>query len=143
MHRAVLLLALAAAAPPPPLLGTTWRLEAYAPAAPAREVRPGDDARYELRFEPGGRLSAHVNCNAGAGRWASAGAGRIVIGALATTQRGCLPDALEFVFGSGLARVDRYAVADGALLLELDGGGVLRFRPAPPKATLRGRPPRR
>ena len=52
------------------------------------------------------------------------------LGAAAITRMGCPPDSQDGEFLRQLARVSRYSVAGGELVLTLGDGGTMRFRRA-------------
>ena len=85
--------------------------------------------RYTLAFQAGGRVLLRADCNRGAGAY-EVNDTAMKLGATALTRMGCPPDSQDGEFLRQLARVARYTVAGGELVLTLGDGGTMRFRRA-------------
>lgn len=114
------------------LAGTSWRLVEFQSMDDAQGTsRPKDPARYTLRFEPGGRLTAQLDCNRGVGSWkneiSNATGGSLAFGPLATTKMLCPPPSMGELVGTQLNYVRSFTVRDGKLFMSLmaDGGTIV------------------
>ena len=85
--------------------------------------------RYTLVFQGGGRVLLRADCNRGSGAY-EVNDTAMKLGAAALTRMGCPPDSQDGEFLRQLARVARYTVAGGELVLTLTDGGTMRFRRA-------------
>jgi heat shock protein HslJ len=103
-----------------------WQRTDFAGAAPVVSAAP---ERYTLAFQGGGRVLLRADCNRGSGAY-EVNDTTMKLGAAALTRIGCPPGSQDAEFLRQLARVSRYAVAGGELLLTLADGGTMRFRRA-------------
>jgi len=85
--------------------------------------------RYTLAFQGGGRVLLRADCNRGSGAY-EVNDTAMKLGAAAVTRMGCPPDSQDGEFLRQLARVSRYTVAGGELVLTLGDGATMRFRRA-------------
>ena len=85
--------------------------------------------RYTLTFQGGGRLAVRADCNRGSGSYEVNGTA-MKVGPVALTRMGCPPGTQDAEFVQSLARVTSYSIADGELVLTLEGGGSARFKAA-------------
>ncbi|MCB1693101.1 MAG: META domain-containing protein [Pseudomonadales bacterium] len=92
---------------------------------------PSDSEAFTLKFDPGGRVSARIDCNRGQGEWKSESPNELRIESMATTRAMCAPDSLHDRFLSDLAHVRSYLFRDGHLYLStMADGSILEFRPS-------------
>lgn len=103
-----------------------WQRTDFAGGAPVVSAAP---ERYTLAFQGGGRVLLRADCNRGSGAYEVNDA-TMKLGAAAVTRMGCPPDSQDGEFLRQLARVSRYTVAGGELVLTLSDGGTMRFRRA-------------
>jgi heat shock protein HslJ len=85
--------------------------------------------RYTLAFQGGGRVLLRADCNRGSGAY-EVNDTAMKLGPAALTRMGCPPDSQDAEFLRQLARVARYTVAGGDLVLAHSDGGTMRFRRA-------------
>ena len=95
------------------------------------ETRPHQAEHYVLRFEPGGLLSAKVDCNSAGGKYQFEGS-RIMLKLTNSTLMSCQPGSLEGPFQQDLAAATAYSMKSGRLFLALkkDAGTMEFDRPA-------------
>jgi para-nitrobenzyl esterase len=116
----------------PDLGGTSWQLVRFQ-GGDGQVLAPDDRAKYTLRFETDGRLSARIDCNRGAGSWRAPGPGRLELGVLALTRAQCPPGSLHDRVVRDLAFVRSYVIKDGHLFLSLQAdAGIYEYEPASP-----------
>ena len=95
-------------------------------------ARPDDGAKYTLRFEPDGILTARIDCNRARGGWKSSQPGRLELGPMAATRAQCPPGSLHDQLMKQFPFVRSYIVRDGKLYLSLMAdGGTLEFISSP------------
>jgi heat shock protein HslJ len=112
-------------------VGVEWRLRNLGLDGLAVDLA---GATPTIRFEPTGDAGGTNGCNSYGGQYTLSGDG-VSFGALFQTEIGCEPAvaAVESAFMSALARVDRWSVADGVLVLSAsDGSAALEFVEAAP-----------
>jgi uncharacterized protein/heat shock protein HslJ len=118
------------------LAGTRWRLRAMQSMDDRQGVtRVADPQRYTLEFSPDGRAALRLDCNRATGSWkataATAAAGSLEFGALATTRALCAPGSLDQALARQLPYVRSYLLRDGKLYLSLlADGGILEWERA-------------
>ncbi len=112
----------------PSLAITSWKLTEIE-SADGTTVKPSDPLKYTLEFDADGSVSAQLDCNRGHGTWKVPGPNQIVFGPMATTRAMCPPGSLSDRFAKDLASMNAFALEDGALRLELSGGGAYHFEP--------------
>jgi heat shock protein HslJ len=113
----------------PQLVGTEWvaiAIEGF-PAA--------DGVRSTINFDDEGRAFGEAGCNSFQGGYELDG-DRLAFGPLASTRMFCEGPRQEQEdrYLAALARIVRFAIADGELRLFPDGGEPTRFVPADPAA---------
>jgi para-nitrobenzyl esterase len=111
------------------LEGTSWQLVKIETLDGKTHV-PSDRGRYMVAFAPHGELSARIDCNRGAGTWASTEAGSLALGELATTRALCPPGSLYDEIIAEWSHVHLFALREGHLFLKGDGG-IYEFEPLP------------
>lgn len=110
------------------IVGPVWQWQRTDLPAGARVVAAEPD-RYTLSFQGGGRVLLRADCNRGSGAY-EVNDTTMKLGAAALTRMGCPPGSQDGDFLLQLARVARYTVAGGELVLTLSDGGTMRFRRA-------------
>jgi|PlaIllAssembly_1097288.scaffolds.fasta_scaffold31134_2 heat shock protein HslJ len=110
------------------LVGPVWQWQRTDLPGSARVVAAAPD-RYTLSFQGGGRVLLRADCNRGSGAY-EVNDTTMKLGPAALTRMGCPPDSQDGEFLRQLARVARYTVAGGELVLTLSDGGTMRFRRA-------------
>jgi len=112
-----------------PLAGTTWRLAEL--QANGETVRPADTSRYTMELMADGSAAFQLDCNRGAGKWSSTGAGKIGFGPLAMTRAMCPPGSFDTRIAADLGDVNGYAlVGDRLTLTRASGGSLVWVRPS-------------
>jgi heat shock protein HslJ len=125
----------AAAAPPGmtaaanELVGPVWQWQDTR-FADGRMVAAAVPERYTLRFEAGGRVLMHADCNRGSARYEVSDSA-MKMGPAMTTRVGCPPDSQDAYFVAQIGRVVGYGIAGGELRLALGDGALMRFARMP------------
>jgi para-nitrobenzyl esterase len=102
-------------------------------------LTPADGAEYTIAFEPGGRLTARIDCNRGMGTWKSPGPPQLEFGPLALTRTMCPPGSLHDHIVKQWPYVRSYVIRDGHLFLSLMAdGGIYEFEPMSPEGSMEG-----
>lgn len=114
-----------------PLEGTTWSLVELG-GRPARAA--GDDGTPSLRLDAAQkRASGNTGCNSYGGGYELSGSS-LRFGALASTRRACVDEALnqqEATFLRALADTRTWSIVSGTLVLDGESGAVARFTAQP------------
>ena len=120
--------------------GTSWRLVKFQ-GSDETTLTPADGAEYTIAFEPGGRLTARIDCNRGRGTWKSSGPPQLEFGPLALTRAMCPPGSLHDHIVKQWPYVRSYVIRDGHLFLSLMAdGGIYEFEPMSPVTVASGQP---
>jgi heat shock protein HslJ len=118
--------------------GTSWRLVKFQ-GSDETTLTPADGAEYTIAFEPGGRLTARIDCNRGRGTWKSSGPPQLEFGPLALTRAMCPPGSLHDHIVKQWPYVRSYVIRDGHLFLSLMAdGGIYEFEPMSPGGNMEG-----
>ena len=72
----------------PGLEGTKWQLVKFE-SSDDTTLTPDDRSKYTIEFNPGGTLTARIDCNRGKGTWKSNGPSELEFGPLALTRARC------------------------------------------------------
>ena len=111
------------------LAGTSWRLVKFQ-GGDETILKPAEGSEYTIAFEPGGRLTATIDCNRGRGTWKSAAPPQLEFGPLALTRAMCPPGSLHDHIVKQWPYVRSYVMRDGHLFLSLMAdGGIYEFEP--------------
>jgi heat shock protein HslJ len=111
------------------LEGTSWRLVRFQ-GGDGTTLTPDDRAKYTIAFEPGGRLTARIDCNRGRGTWKSAGPNALTLSPLALTRARCPAGSLHDHIVKQWPYVRSYVIKDRRLHLSLMAdGGIYEFEP--------------
>jgi heat shock protein HslJ len=116
------------------LAGTSWELVALQTKDLAQPgIAIAEPARFTLQFGTDGRAVMRLDCNRGNGSWqaqpASADAGTLIFGAIATTRALCAPPHLDERIARDLSGVRFYSRAGDMLMLSpTTDGGVMQWR---------------
>jgi len=111
------------------LAGTAWRLVEIA-SMDDTVYRPAQGARYELVFEPGGKLVVQADCNGGRGSWTETPPSGLELGPIATTRMACPPESIDARFLADLGYVRSFVMEKGHLFLAtMADGSILEFEP--------------
>ena len=103
----------------------------------ATTLTPADGAEYTIAFEPGGRLTARIDCNRGMGTWESSGPPQLEFGPLALTRAMCPPGSLHDHIVKQWPYVRSYLIRNGHLFLSLMAdGGIYEFEPMCPEGSV-------
>jgi para-nitrobenzyl esterase len=118
--------------------GTSWRLVKFE-GGDETTLTPAEGAEYTIAFEPGGRLTARIDCNRGRGTWKSSGPPQLEFGPLALTRAMCPPGSLHDHMVKQWPYVRSYVIQDGHLFLSLMAdGGIYEFEPMSPEGSVEG-----
>ncbi|CAG0959802.1 hypothetical protein BURK1_00654 [Burkholderiales bacterium] len=131
---ALLLAACASASPsadPPSIPAGVAHAWLRTDAGGAVRSAPADATRYTITFEAGGRALLRLDCNRGATRWVQDGASLTLLPAVAATKMKCPDGTLDAAFIADLARIDRWRLDAGQLVLTGNDGTTMRFRALP------------
>jgi heat shock protein HslJ len=113
------------------LEGTSWKLVKFQ-GGDGATLTPDDGSKYTIAFAAGGRLSARVDCNRGAGAWKSNGPNQIALGPLALTRAACPAGSLHDQIVRQWGNIRSYVIRDGHLFLALIAdGGIYELEPGP------------
>ena len=111
------------------LAGTSWRLVKFE-GGDETVLTPDDPSKYTFTFEPGGRLTARIDCNRGMGTWKSSGPPELEFGPLALSRAMCPPGSLHDQIVRQLPYVRSYVMRDGHLYMALMAdGGIYELEP--------------
>jgi heat shock protein HslJ len=117
---------------------TSWRLVKFQ-GGDETILRPAEGAEYTIAFEPGGRLTARIDCNRGTGTWQSSGPPQLEFGPLALTRAMCPPGSLHDHMVRQWPYVRSYVIQDGHLFLSLMAdGGIYELEPMSPEGSVEG-----
>jgi heat shock protein HslJ/membrane-bound inhibitor of C-type lysozyme len=108
---------------------TTWQLVNFK-GMDGTIVTADDKSKYTISFEPGGSVSARIDCNRGRGTWKSSGNNQLTLGPMAVTRAMCPPGSLFDRLTRDLGAVTSYTLKDGHLFLALKvDSGIYEFEP--------------
>jgi heat shock protein HslJ len=109
---------------PTELEGTSWRwLEI---TSDTETVRPPTTGTYTLTFGPDHRVTGTSDCNQIAGPYTQSGAS-LAIGPLAETLKLCAAGGMGGRYSSALPEATAHRRQGDTLVIELKGGGAMRF----------------
>ncbi len=109
--------------------GTSWQLVQFQ-GSDDTTLKPDDKTKYTITFGTDGRVSARIDCNRGAGTWASSGPHQLQFGPLALTRAMCPPGSLHDRIAKDWQYVRSYTMRGGHLFLALlADGGIYEFEP--------------
>lgn len=112
------------------LTGTSWRLVEIQSMDDSVDV-PEDASKYTLDFMADGTAALQADCNRAMGSWASASAGDLSFGPLASTRAMCPPGSLSDEYLAQFEWVRSYVMQDGRLFLAtMADGSIIEFEPA-------------
>ena len=116
--------------PPATLQGTSWRLVRFQGGDDTTKT-PDDRDKYTIEFDPGGLLTARIDCNRGRGSWKSSGS-KLELGPMALTRAMCPPGSLDGQIVKHWSLIRSYVIKDGHLFLALMAdGGIYEFELVP------------
>jgi para-nitrobenzyl esterase len=111
------------------LQGTLWQLVTFQ-GGDGTTLTPDDRTKYTLDFGTGGRLTARIDCNRGAGTWKTTGSGQLELGPLALTRAKCPEGSLHDQIVKQWPYIRSFLIKDGHLFLALMAdGGTYEFEP--------------
>jgi len=111
------------------LAGTSWQLLNITSMDDRVDV-PDSPAKYTLEFKPDGTAQVVADCNRGAGSWASASAGQLRFGPVASTRALCPPGSLSERYLAQFEWVRSYVLEGGHLFLAtMADGSIIEFQP--------------
>jgi len=99
------------------IVGILWKWQRTAYNNDTR-AEPPDPSRYTILLVPDGRLSVHLDCNAGGGRYTLDGSS-LTLEVTQTTMAACPPGSLDQQFMKDLAAARIAFMRDGNLYLDL------------------------
>lgn len=106
------------------LENAVWRWENT--ETQSEKIKVDKPENYTLEFLADGKLQVRADCNRGRGIY-QAENGKLTFSAIALTRAACPPESLDRNFLNGLNRVENYKIEGDALLIDLSGGGMMRF----------------
>jgi heat shock protein HslJ len=109
------------------LVGPVWQWQ-RTQLGNAPPVVPGASERYTLSFQGGGRVNVQADCNRGSGAYEVSGA-QMKLGAIALTRMGCPAGSQDAEFLRSLAQAATYRMDGNDLVITLQDGASMRFRP--------------
>ena len=108
------------------IVGILWKWQRTAYNNDTR-AEPPDPSRYTILLVPDGRLSVHLDCNAGGGRYTLDGSS-LTLEVTHTTMAACPPGSLDQQFMKDLAAARIAFMRDGNLYLDLMyDSGTMKF----------------
>ena len=108
------------------IVGIVWKWQRTAYNNDTR-AEPPDPSRYTILLVPDGRLSVHLDCNAGGGRYTLDGSS-LTLEVTHTTMAACPPGTLDQRFMKDLAAARIAFLRDGDLYLDLMyDSGTMKF----------------
>ncbi|MGC1380917.1 MAG: META domain-containing protein [Candidatus Baltobacteraceae bacterium] len=113
----------------PSLANTSWQLEQIE-NADGTTVKPNDPAKYTLAFDGDGNVNLQLDCNRGRATWKVTAPNGIAFGPMAMTRAMCPPGSLSDRIAKDWESIHAYAIEQGALRLQLSGGGAYDLKPA-------------
>jgi heat shock protein HslJ len=106
------------------IVGTAWRWRGTT-LGDGSEITPADPAGYTLLLEADGTLQVRADCNRYGGRYTLDGGLRLEI--THGTRAACPPESLEADYLRQLGEMRAALLEEGDLVLDLRGGGTMRF----------------
>ncbi len=106
------------------LKNAVWRWENTETSS--EKIAVDKPENYTLEFLADSKLQVRADCNRGRGTY-QAENGKLIFSAIALTRAACPPESLDRNFLNGLDKAQNYKIEGDTLLIELSGGGTMRF----------------